>query len=133
MQSAAHRALGVRCHRLGTGLAVLAVFGQLMLGTVVPRQAVPSIAALFPWTNAICHGTGSTSSAPVKHHRSLPGWVVCPFCLALSVPLPTPSEPAVAWRPAVVLVPWRTLLPPARAPPVRPPRSVQPRGPPALI
>jgi hypothetical protein len=126
-------AVGAVARRLGTGLAILALCAQLALGMVVPRQAAPSLASLFPWARVICHGDPAASHGPGKHPRPLPGWVVCPFCLALSVPLPHPASTAVLPRPVALWVAWRPLPPPARAPPpARTPSAAQPRAPPAL-
>lgn len=125
--------VSVFAHRLGTGLAVVAVCAQLMLGMLVPRQATPSLAALLPWVTAICHADRASGGGPARHPHTLPGWAVCPFTLALSVPLAHPASAAVPPRPAALWVAWRPMLPQARAPPVRTQRAAQPRGPPALI
>lgn len=120
--------------RLGASLAVLALCAQLALGVLVPRDAQATVAALFPWTNAICHsGSAQPPAQPGKHAPALPGWMVCPFCLSLSVPLPNPAAPPITARPPPVWVVWRPLPPPARAPPSRAVNSTQPRGPPTLI
>lgn len=130
MAGARHNA-GLR-YRLGTSLALLALLGQLVLGTLVPKTVEPTLAALFPWAGIICHG-GPAAPAPASHHHSLPGWAVCPFCLALSVPLPNPSASARVPARSAAWIAWRPLPPPARAPPARHPTSAQPRGPPTLI
>jgi hypothetical protein len=116
-------------------LAVLALLGQMALGVSVPRQAQETVASLFPWLASICHAAAPADpgGAPGKHPHRLPGWMVCPFCLSLSVPLAHPSAPVQAPRPAALWVAWRPSHPPARAPPSREPVSAQPRAPPALV
>ncbi|MBV9758327.1 MAG: hypothetical protein JO047_14865 [Alphaproteobacteria bacterium] len=126
--------LSVLVQRLGRSLAALALVAQLALGVLVPRDAQATVAALFPWSNAICHGSGAPASGqPGKHPPALPGWMVCPFCIALSVSTSQPASQPATPLPAVVLVAWRPLPPPARAPPGADPNAAQPRGPPSLI
>lgn len=127
-------ALSVAVQRLGISLAALALLAQMALGMLVPRESQDTVAALFPWLNVICHADGARPSAqPGKHVPPLPGWMVCPFTLAASLPMPHLAAPPVTPQPAAVWVAWRPLPPPARAPPSREPNSAQPRGPPILI
>lgn len=125
--------LSVLVQRLSMSLAGLALCAQLALGVLVPRDARATVAALFPWTNAICHGNALSPARPGKHPPALPGWMVCPFCVALSVPMPHPASAPAMPLPAAVWVAWRPMLPPARAPPGADPNVAQPRGPPTLI
>jgi hypothetical protein len=126
--------LSVFVRRLGMSLAGLALCAQLTLGILVPRDAQATVAALFPWVNAVCHGAGAPAPAtPGKHSPALPGWMVCPFSLALSVPMPHPAGAPATPLPGARLVVWRPLPPPARAPPGAHRNAGQPRGPPTLI
>ena len=123
--------LSVLLRRLGLSLAALALSAQLALGVLVPRDAQATVAALFPWSNAICHSDSASAPAqPGRHPPALPGWMVCPFCIALAMPMPQPASQPATPLPAVVLVAWRPLPPPARAPPGADSNAAQPRGPP---
>ena len=126
--------LSVLLRRLGMSLAGVALCAQLALGVLVPRDAQATVAALFPWMNAICHGSAAQApTQPGKHPPTLPGWMVCPFCVALSVPMPHAASAPATPLPAAVWVAWRPLPPRARAPPGADPNAAQPRGPPTLI
>jgi len=135
MGDAPRRKLRMQPHRFGLGLAALALFGQLALGALVPRQAQETVASLFPWINSICHADASANpgSGGDRQPHPLPGWIVCPFCLALSVPLAHASAPVQAPHPPVFWVAWRPSPRLARAPPSHEACSAYPRGPPALI
>jgi len=125
----------MRPRRLGLGLAALALLGQLALGVLVPRQTQETVASLFPWVNSICHADApaNPASGGDRQRHPLPGWMVCPFCLALSLPLAQASAPAKTPHPPAFWVAWRPSPPPARAPPSHDPASAYPRGPPALV
>jgi hypothetical protein len=134
MRTAQRGRLTLLPHRLGMSLAVMALFGQLALGTLVPRETQETVASLFPWLPSICHADGSANSGNTQgKHHTLPGWMVCPFCLSLSVPAPHPVAPVVVPLPPIAWIIWRPVPPPARAPPARSEYAAQPRGPPTLI
>lgn len=135
MSNARRGPLSVFWRRLGTSLALVALLGQLGLGVLVPRETQETVASLFPWVDSICHSDAAANpgSAPGKHSHPLPGWMMCPFCLSLSVPLPHPSMPVAVPLPAAIWIAWRPGPPPARAPPGRGEYAAQPRGPPTLI
>ena len=105
------------------------------LGALVPRETQETVASLFPWVASICHGNAPSNpgDGSGKHPHPLPGWMVSPFCLSLSLTVPHPSLPVAVPVPVAVWIAWRPGPPPARAPPGRDEYAAQPRGPPTLI
>ena len=116
---------------VGLLLTILALVSQLALGSVV--LADDASAAELDAIAILCQTPVPGAPVPaVPHHQHLPDCAICPLCVALALPgailTPAPLLPA----PSVRSVAQVALPPPARAPPDRPLRIAQPRGPPAL-
>jgi hypothetical protein len=116
--------------RTGLLAALLAVWGQLLLATLLPQPAAgASLADLLGDPGAICHAGGADPGHP---GRMPPDCPLCPVCAVLhhAVPLPA-SPPAMPRRRAGSIGVVVRAVPPASPPPV-PRLAAEPRGPPVL-
>jgi len=120
-------------------MAVLALLGQIALGSAVPAQAAPWVPDLLASPSGdlpICHsGAPGTSDdeAPAGHAHHGMQCALCPACHALAaaavLPVPTSAVPA----PLATLAARQALSPPARGPPAPAVlAATYPTGPPSL-
>jgi len=143
-----------RLSPFGFCLVMLALSAQLLLGARVPAaEAAPPLA----WAGVICHVAaagdapgGAPGDAPGEasahlhtrgddgsgvpqpaHHHAQDCWL-CPLCSTLAAPLAILAAPPAVASPCSAAMHCAVDLPPAIAPPVRPPHAAQPRGPPIL-
>ena len=120
-------------------MAVLALLGQVALGSAVPAQAAPWVSDLLASPSGdipICHsGAPRTSDdgAPMGHAHHGMQCALCPACHALAaaavLPVPTSAVPA----PLATLAARQALPPPAPGPPAPAVlAATYPTGPPSL-
>lgn len=111
--------------------ATLALVGRLLSGmAVADPRALGETAALLAATVA-CHAdTGTAGGQHDAPTEPGPGLAVLVSLLSQPPPILTPAVLAPPPRESVLTV--ATVLPPARAPPVRTPGAALPRGPPTL-
>ena len=116
---------------LGLLLAVLALAGQLALGTVVLPEDTE--AAALGAANILCQ-TGAPEQPPAApQHRRAPDGALCPLAAALAMPgailTPAPLLPL----PLTAGVRMAAVTPRPRAPPARPLRISLARAPPTRL
>jgi hypothetical protein len=113
--------MGLMLRRAGLLAALLALFGQLLLGTAMPHpSAEATLAELLGDPGAICHAGGG---GPGHSGHGDPDCPLCPVCAVLHHTMPLPAAP-----PAMPL--RRAGLIGTVARPVVPRQAAEPRGPP---
>ena len=129
------RLVAQRCSTLGLLMAVLALLGQVALGSIMPVQAAPSNTALFGDV-PLCHSgapVGSDNGAPAGHAQHGMQGALCPVCHALAAAAFLPVSAPQPLAPSTTLVARHAPSPPARAPPVAAVlAATYPTGPPNL-
>ena len=120
--------------RIGLLAALLALFGQLLLGIAVPRELPdPVLAQLLGGdADAICHVDFGGGSQPSHSGHGPADCLLCPLCATLAHHIVLPAPPVPLPTPRMVLVRVAMPVRPAAAAPAVPRQAAEPRGPPSL-
>lgn len=111
---------------------VLALAGQLALGTFGPSADATRNAVLPRVATVLCSTKGYPGpAAPQPHQRHRRDCALCPLCLTSTLVVPLLAAPMSLPVPRAAALACFSLPPPARAPP-RAPGAALPRGPPVL-